>query len=184
MDKDLGDHPELLALRSFATQQRLAAHEAAKACISSKAYSLNIISFCEALMNLKDTPEPIKAYATKALKRRHKRFVQGARLAHTLNAEERHEVRIDLKKLRYTLDFFESLYPKKRVQAFSRALASTQELLGHMNDLATAEVLMTERDSPVIDVPLAWAKGRMSAYLEMLPSALKPVIKLDTPWEK
>jgi hypothetical protein len=53
-----------------------------------------------------------------------------------------------------------------------------------MNDLATAEVLMSERDGIVIDAPTAWAKGRMSAYLEMLPSALKPVIKLDTPWDK
>jgi CHAD domain-containing protein len=135
-------------------------------------------------MNLKDNSDNIRSYATKALKRRHKRFIQGARLAHTLNAEDRHEVRIDLKKLRYTLDFFESLYPKKRVQAFLRALTSTQELLGHMNDLATAEVLMSERDGIVIDAPTAWAKGRMSAYLEMLPSALKPVIKLDTPWDK
>lgn len=184
LDQDLGEHPDLLALRGFAHQKRLAAHEAAKVCITSKAYSLNIISFCEALMNLKDSTDTIRTYATKALRRRHKRFVQGAKMAHTLNAEERHEVRIDLKKLRYTLDFFESLYPKKRVQAFSRALASTQELLGHMNDLATAEVLMAERDTSVTDVPLAWAKGRMSAYLEMLPSALKPVIKLDTPWEK
>lgn len=184
LDKDLSDHPELLSLRSFANQKRLAAHEAAKLCITSKAYSLNIISFCEALMNLKDTQEHIRGYATKALKRRHKRFVLGARLAHTLSTEERHEVRIELKKLRYTLDFFESLYPKKRVQAFAMTLASTQELLGHMNDLATAEVLMAERDNKVTDVPLAWAKGRMSAYLEMLPSALKPVIKLDTPWEK
>ncbi|MFM7123652.1 MAG: CHAD domain-containing protein [Fluviibacter sp.] len=184
LDHDLGEHPELIALRSFANQRRIDAHEAAKICITSKVYSLNIISFCEALMNLKETPDSIRAYATKALKRRHKRFIQGAKVVHTLNAEERHEVRIDLKKLRYTLDFFESLYPKKRVQAFLRALASTQALLGHMNDLATAEILMTERDGIMIDAPIAWAKGRMSAYLEMLPSALKPVIKLDTPWDK
>ena len=135
-------------------------------------------------MNLKDSEEPIRAYATKALKRRHKKFITGAKLAHTLNAEQRHEVRIDLKKLRYTLDFFESLYPKKRVQAFARSLASTQELLGHMNDLVTAEMLMAEREPKVADAPIAWAKGRMSAYLDMLPTALKPVIQADTPWVK
>ena len=184
LDQDLGDHPDLLALRTFAASKRLAAHEAAKACMTSKAYSLNLISFCEALMNLKDSEEPIRAYATKALKRRHKKFITGAKLAHTLNAEQRHEVRIDLKKLRYTLDFFESLYPKKRVQAFARSLASTQELLGHMNDLVTAEMLMAEREPKVADAPIAWAKGRMSAYLDMLPAALKPVIQADTPWVK
>lgn len=184
LDLDLGDHPDLMSLRAFATTQRLAAHESAKACITSKAYSINVVSFCEALMNLKENEDSIRGYASKALKRRHKRFITGAKLAHTLNAEQRHEVRIDLKKLRYTLDFFESLYPKKRVQAFSKSLASTQELLGHMNDLATAEVLMAERESKIIDAPIAWAKGRMSAYLEMLPAALKPVIQAETPWEK
>ena len=184
LDKDLGDHPDLLALRTFATKKRLATHEAAKACVTHKNYSLNIISFCEALMNLKESDESISDYASKALKRRHKRFITGAKMAHTLNAEQRHEVRIDLKKLRYTLDFFESLYPKKRVQAFSRSLASTQELLGHMNDLATAEVLMAEREATVADAPRAWAQGRMSAYLDMLPSALKPVIQAEVPWGK
>lgn len=184
LDKDLGDHPDLLALRTFATTRRLATHEAAKQCVTSKQYSLNIISFCEALMNLKESEETVRGYATKALKRRHKRFITGAKKAHTLNAEQRHGVRIDLKKLRYTLDFFESLYSKRRVEAFSKALANTQELLGHMNDLATAEVLMAERATKIIDAPRAWAQGRMSAYLEMLPNALKPVIQAETPWNK
>ena len=184
LDQDLGDHPDLLTLRSFANARRLATHDTAKAYVTSKQYSLNIISFCEALFSLKDQQDSIHSYATKSLKRRHKRFVTGARMAHTLNAEQRHEVRIDLKKLRYTLDFFESLYPKKRVQSFSRSLASTQELLGHMNDLATAELLMAERQLASDDVPLAWAKGRMSAYLDMLPGALKPVIEQPVPWGK
>ena len=184
LDKNLGEHPELIDLRAFANKKRLETHEAAKKCVTDRKYSLNVISFCEALMNLKESDETIEDYSSKALKRRHKRFVTGAKMAHTLNAEQRHEVRIDLKKLRYTLDFFESLYPKKRVQTFLRALANTQELLGHMNDLATAELLMAERSTTTIDVPRAWAQGRMSAYLDMLPNALKPVIQAETPWSR
>lgn len=185
LDQDLGEHPDLLALRSYAAARQLATHDAAQKCIASKQYSLNIISFCEALFALKESDgSTIQTYATKALKRRHKRFVTGARVAHTLNAAQRHEVRIDLKKLRYALDFFESLYPRKRVQAFSRSLSTTQELLGHMNDLATAELLMAERQLAYDDAPMAWAKGRMSAYLEMLPAALKPVIEHAVPWDK
>ena len=182
--EDLAEHPDLIALRNFAQTRRLATHEAAKKIMQSRQYSLNILSFCEALFGLKDDQTLIRSYATKALKRRHKRFLCGARKAHTLNAEQRHEVRIDLKKLRYTLDFFESLYPKKRVHAFSRSLTETQELLGHMNDLATAELLMAERRLATEDTPAAWAKGRMSAYLELLPAALRPVIQQAVPWEK
>ncbi|MGV0998415.1 MAG: CHAD domain-containing protein [Fluviibacter sp.] len=184
LDKDLKAHPDLKALRAFALDRRLQSHESAKACMTARSYSLTLISFCEALMDLRVVDEPISTFATKALKRRHRKFVSGARIAHTLTAGQRHEVRIDLKKLRYTLDFFESLYPKKRVQAFSRALTDTQELLGHMNDLATADLLMHERQMATADAPMAWSQGRMSAYLEMLPSALKPMIKQNVPWSR
>jgi inorganic triphosphatase YgiF len=184
LDKDLGAHPDLISLRHFAEQRKLESHESAKSYINSRQYSIQIISFCEALLMLKARQETIKGYATKALKHRHKRFTAGARIAHTLDAEARHEVRIDLKKLRYTLDFFESLFPKKRVQAYSRMMANIQALLGHMNDLATSELLMAERPQAAMDTPTAWAKGRMSAYLDMLPAALKPIIGQPVPWEK
>ena len=53
-----------------------------------------------------------------------------------------------------------------------------------MNDLATADLLMHERQMATADAPMAWSQGRMSAYLEMLPSALKPMIKQNVPWSR
>lgn len=180
---DLGDHPDLLHLIEFAQQKRSEAHAETQQWLRGRHYSLTMIAFYEALLTLPDHKnDRIENFADRALKRRHKRFCRGAQIAHTLNGEERHEVRIDLKKLRYTLDFFESLYPQKQLQALLTGLAETQELLGHMNDLVTAEVLLALRPNMPLDLPVAWTKGRMSAYLEMLPAALKPVLNARTPW--
>ena len=180
---DLGDHPDVLHLKEFAQQKRDEAHAQTQQWLHGRRYSLTMIAFCEALLTLPERKDDrIDSFADKALKKRHKRFCRGARVAHTLTGEERHEVRIDLKKLRYTLDFFESLYPQKQLQPFLEGLAETQELLGHMNDLVTGEMLLTLRPGNPFDLPVAWTRGKMTAYLEMLPSALKPVLNAKTPW--
>lgn len=180
---DLGEHPDVQQLTQFAEQQRIAAHAQTQEWLHGRRYSLTLIAFCEALQALPDRDTVrIDDFASQSLKKRHKRFSRGARIAHTLSAEARHEVRIELKKLRYTLDFFESLYGQKQLQAFLQGLAETQELLGHMNDLATGEILLATRPGQPFDLPVAWTRGRMSAYVEMLPSALKPVLDAKTPW--
>lgn len=180
---DLGEHPDVQQLTAFAEQQRITAHERTQTWLRGRRYSLTLIAFCEALQALpeRDTTR-IDAFANQSLKKRHKRFCRGARIAHTLSAEARHEVRIELKKLRYTLDFFETLYDQKQLRAFLHGLAETQELLGHMNDLATGEILLAMRPDQPFDLPVAWTRGHMSAYIEMLPAALKPVLDAKTPW--
>lgn len=180
---DLGDHLDVRRLKEFSVQKRKEAHAATQHWLRDRRYSLTMIAFCEALLTLPEQKGArIGNFADKALKKRHKSFCHGAHIAHTLSAEERHEVRIDLKKLRYTLDFFESLYGQKQLQPFLKGLTETQELLGHMNDLATAEILLASRPGKPFDLPVAWTRGRMSAYIEMLPGALKPVLAAQTPW--
>lgn len=183
IEADLGNIPDVSGLKEFAQTQRDKAHAQTQAWMRGRRYSLTMIAFCEALLALPDRKaDRISDFADKALKKRYKRFCRGAKVAHTLTGEERHEVRIDLKRLRYTIDFFESLYPQKQMQPFLASLAETQELLGHMNDLVTCEALLALRPDAPLDLPVAWTKGRMSAYLEMLPAALKPVLDTKTPW--
>jgi len=56
-----------------------------------------------------------------------------------LNTEQRHELRIDVKKVRYGLDFFGSALPAKRVERLAAALKNMQDRLGKLNDLVVAE---------------------------------------------
>ncbi|MET0087797.1 MAG: CHAD domain-containing protein [Sedimenticola sp.] len=50
-------------------------------------------------------------------------------------AEMLHELRKDCKKLRYLLEFFQSLYPQKRVKPLIKALKSLLDNLGEFQDL-------------------------------------------------
>ena len=66
-------------------------------------------------------------------------------LLRRLDEETRHRLRIDIKKLRYAVEFLASLWPdapdRKR---FAAALEAMQESLGHLNDMATARLLHAE----------------------------------------
>lgn len=87
---------------------------------------------------------PATALADALLAKRHRRLLREGEDFATLDVEARHQVRIAVKKLRYTIEFFRDLYPKKRVKAFLKALAKLQTDLGHLNDLGVAERLLGE----------------------------------------
>jgi hypothetical protein len=55
---------------------------------------------------------------------------------------ERHQVRIEAKKLRYGLDFLASLWQPERLRELTVALVQAQDLLGQMNDRVSAQRLL------------------------------------------
>jgi inorganic triphosphatase YgiF len=77
-------------------------------------------------------------FATDVLRRQVRKVLkQGKHLA-KLSAHGRHKVRIRVKKIRYAVEFFESLFPKRRRKALarlSRRLRRIQDALGSLNDL-------------------------------------------------
>lgn len=196
-------HPEILELEKLTISEREKAHAKAVESFGSRNYSVKLISFAEAVMNLHAHPEvknrqkmiqqslttaePIieentQEFATRLLKRRHRRFMREV-LVPNRNLEESHHLRLDLKKLRYSFDFFMELYPKKRMSLYMKSLARAQELLGQMNDLATAEELLKKRHMSQIDIAQAWVIGRQSGYLSMMPRVLAGLSDLKAPWK-
>src|SRR5262245_9024550 len=67
--------------------------------------------------------KPIRRRARRVLRKRHDAALKLGRDFRRLSAEQRHQLRIALKKLRYTADFFGSLFPKKHAKPYFRALA-------------------------------------------------------------
>lgn len=65
--------------------------------------------------------------------------IRGGDLA-SLDEEPRHRLRIDIKKIRYALEFVAGLHrgAGQRQKQFGAALEGLQESLGHLNDMATA----------------------------------------------
>ena len=56
----------------------------------------------------------------------------------------RHQVRIEAKKLRYTSEFFASLFGGKRAKRYAARLADLQEVLGAVNDAANGAEMIAE----------------------------------------
>ena len=50
--------------------------------------------------------------------------------------DQRHQLRIDAKKLRYLAEFFSGLYPSQATRRYLRRLAAVQSALGDLNDTA------------------------------------------------
>ena len=80
---------------------------------------------------------PVVELAGKALNKRWKKVGKRARGLATLDAEQRHELRKELKTLRYAVEFFSSLYPAKHVDPFLKRLKKLQTVFGDLNDAAT-----------------------------------------------
>jgi CHAD domain-containing protein len=53
----------------------------------------------------------------------------------TLKIEQQHALRKKSKRLRYALQFCESLFPESNLLAYRKQLAAVQDILGEMNDL-------------------------------------------------
>lgn len=81
---------------------------------------------------------PAALLARKRIAKRHAQAVKVGKKIEELDAQSRHKLRIRLKKLRYAVEFFSSLFPKGAVGTYLARLAALQEVLGHMNDAAVA----------------------------------------------
>ena len=109
------------------------------AWLSSRAWRKQAVS--EQTARLLD---PIVEHCSKLLRKRDSRVRKQCQKFEDLSDAELHELRLAVKKLRYAVDFFENLYPTKRVKPYRKRLAKLQDGLGYLNDVVTADALAHE----------------------------------------
>lgn len=93
----------------------------------------------------------------------------------TLDIDDRHAFRKDLKKLRYSAEIARSLYGRHATADFVKQLKKIQDRLGVMNDAAVAEEILTVRLAELADDDPA----RIAA--EALIDRLNAGVVLDAP---
>jgi CHAD domain-containing protein len=86
--------------------------------------------------------EPAVERAADTLDARLERARKDAKHLDDLDEKERHKLRIALKKLRYTAEFYAPLFKVKRVAKFVDRLSDLQDAFGTMNDAATVNVVL------------------------------------------
>jgi CHAD domain-containing protein len=79
--------------------------------------------------------QPVRDFAKDILKRLYKRSLKGKKRIDALAADERHRLRIAIKKIRYASEFFGGLFDDTAgVRTYLRALANLQDVFGAYND--------------------------------------------------
>jgi len=82
----------------------------------------------------------IKQLADRRIWKNYKRVLQeGDAITENSPSEALHELRKSCKKLRYLMEFFQSLYPENQIKHFIKNLKGLQEVLGNFQDLAVQE---------------------------------------------
>jgi len=92
------------------------------------------------------------------------------------DAAARHTLRIRLKRLRYVCEFFTDCVKRKRVRRYLEHLEGLQDLLGELNDLATARRVIGDLDAAGAGVQSAFIRGWISAREDAL------IASLDEAW--
>jgi triphosphatase len=137
---------------------------------------------------------PMRDFARAVLKRIHRKVVKGIKEVDELDEPELHELRIRAKKLRYSAEFFRSLFRDKAAKAYISALTAVQDSLGTLNDGTVARRIVAdlgaERDGIDPDlfargagIVLGWTACRTAADLEELPAAWRKFTDAKPFWK-
>jgi inorganic triphosphatase YgiF len=136
---------------------------------------------------------PARALAAAALDRQLKKTTKRAKHLSRFGIAERHRLRIALKKLRYTVEFFAPQFDARSVSAFLGPLGRLQDLFGALNDAATAEHILDriaahpgETEAPELAVAsgfvLGWHQSRIPLTWEKAKKRWKRFAKTEPFW--
>ena len=95
---------------------------------------------------------------------------QGRKITDDSADADLHRVRLQCKKLRYLLEFFSSIFPKKRLESLVGPLKKVQDVLGNFNDICVQRetlqgYLKGEVSGEPIPLEAAAAVGGLIAHL-------------------
>ena len=157
-----GEEDAFGVLRRKVEEERARAWAAADKAFHSQRYSRFVLQLALFLTERgwrakRSAADPVAVFAAHALDKRQASVDKLGNCMADLDEEARHELRKRLKKLRYTLSFFQSLFDKKKAKPYLKDLSRLQDAFGALNDLATARTILGElaSDDPALQPAVA-----------------------------
>jgi len=106
---------------------------------------LDLLGAQDVTLLLSGTPgAPLTPVATRLLRKRHRKLMRTGEGFATMPLEQRHEVRIAAKKLRYAIDYLGGLFPDDVARPYRKGMSRLQDDLGHLNDAAVTSDLVDQ----------------------------------------
>ena len=178
--------PKTLLTRRAHAARRQARAEALRSAARPQ-IAADLLSLYRWLNTLESTQKkkPLMRFARKKLDKLHGTVVAGAAGFAQQSPEQRHQLRIRVKRLRYALDYLGSLFGGHK--KFAACFAALQDELGELNDANTAlRFLATlnadgRLDSVVGDIGRGLDE-QMRKRIEEVAQTLDEFINLQPPW--
>lgn len=157
LEKRLSEAQGLALLREGAEAERTEAYTAARAALRHRRYTAFLLrsdlllaegtwSNTTGVSENGAGPLTIGALARDILERNDAKLRKLSRKHRKLKDAELHRVRILGKKMRYSVEFFRSLYPKRTIERHLALLKSIQDTLGSLNDAVVGRHLLDALD--------------------------------------
>ncbi len=111
---------------------------------------------------------PIATVAPGILDRHHARVSKRGRRIRELDPEGLHDLRKELKKLRYAVDMLGPIYKAEKVAGFLKSLKELQDAFGSLNDAAMAHEALTGEavgEDPAAQRATGWVLGTLTVQV-------------------
>lgn len=147
------DDPSLKRLAQEARELRAEAYTGVRGMLDSKRYVRLLLTVGSQVASRAWRNQTLSAEAASLfssaplaarplLERRDRKVARGGRHLDRRTEAEKHQLRIQVKKLRYASEFLAGAYESRRKEPYIRALSDLQDTLGHLNDVVVAERLL------------------------------------------
>ncbi|MEM1276599.1 MAG: CHAD domain-containing protein [Pseudomonadota bacterium] len=161
---DRHDDPGLAKLQAALARRRASALRRLRPILAGER-AQNLIIDALALTRttgLRGGQDPVIRRAPKLLEKRWRKIEDMAARLDAMDIEERHELRKELKKMRYSVEYLRALYLNEDLKPFLKLLKRLQTVFGDLNDAAMAEAILLSPNGPLKDdVDAQRAVGRL-----------------------
>ena len=197
----LSDNQDLIKLCRICESERQSAHHSANAVIGSGQHTATLIKLLEWFTSCswRNQPvsqqsallmAPIGTMAPRLIGRRYKKAKKAADRFDELTPQQRHEFRISIKKLRYTIEFLKDLFDSGQVAEFVQRLKPLQDDVGYANDVRVARDLLADlhvsQDAMAVaraaGVVLGWHDRGLAEHDRKLRKHIRRLRKLSPFW--
>jgi inorganic triphosphatase YgiF len=161
-----GRDPAMAALQRRCARERASCAALVRETIASPRYAKFVLKLARLFATPEQAPgaPPLKAFAAARLQKRDRSLRKIARNLEVSDPAQVHGMRIAAKKLRYTSEFVQSLFPQKAAKDHARSLARLQDVLGDVND-STTGLRLLDSLPPDRSEAGAYARGRVRESL-------------------
>jgi triphosphatase len=126
--------------------------------------------------------EPVGQFATRVLDRIEQQVRKRGRGFRHLHTDERHRLRLGLKKLRYASEFFLPLYSRRAATTkYLKRLSRLQDLLGEANDISTTQELLATLEHDALAPQANRAVGTVIGWQGHLQTVA--IKRLNSRWQ-